>query len=265
MAVDFDVKGTRTSEYRFLPEQIEILPEMNGRHELPDIEWLIESMLRPHGQIQPVSIRRTGGKPVLCAGFSRWRAAVAINTRKLTEKPFELRCTYTALTEKQAFMANIEENRVRNATTPMDDAYNVQRLINVYGMTEEEVAGLYREKLSWIKGRLQLIELIPDAEKALNEGRFVGSAAKTIAKLSTEQQRAVLKTEGKITAKDVRAVAKPVKPAPAPQDGTINLAVLIKKVKAALGSITEAELRDPDNTWVEVSRELALSLFEYIK
>lgn len=152
MAVDFNVKGSRTSEYRFLPEQIEIDPKLNGRHDLPDINWLIDSILKMEstggcGQIQPVPIRRVGGQPVLAAGFSRYRAICAINKDMLLwvdgeavkgarEKPLEVRCCYTALTEKQAFLANIEENRVRNATTPMDDAFNLQRLVNVYQHTE---------------------------------------------------------------------------------------------------------------------------------
>jgi hypothetical protein len=37
MAVEFEVKGTRTSEYLFLPEQLDVDPAMNGRHDLPDI------------------------------------------------------------------------------------------------------------------------------------------------------------------------------------------------------------------------------------
>ena len=78
MAVEFDVKGTRTSEYLFAPEQLEIDPSLNGRHELPDIQWIVESILT-HGQLQPVTIRRSGGKPVLVAGFSRWRAVSQIN------------------------------------------------------------------------------------------------------------------------------------------------------------------------------------------
>ena len=98
MAVEFDVKGSRTSEYRFLPENIEVDPKMNGRYELPDIGWIIDSILR-HGQLQPVTIRRTANKPVLVAGFSRWRAISKINKDRLTEKPLELRCCYTALTE----------------------------------------------------------------------------------------------------------------------------------------------------------------------
>ena len=218
MAVEFDVKGSRTSEYRFLPQMLEIDPQMNGRHELPDIQWIIDSILR-HGQLQPVTIRRTAGKPVLVAGFSRWRAVSEINKQKLTEKPLEVRCSYTALSEKQAFLANIEENRVRNATTPMDDAYNIQRLINVYQMTEQECADSYRASASWIRSRLQLIEATPEVETEIRAGTIKGTAATTIAKLSKEHQKnlaKVAKTNGKVTPADIKKeVGEAPKPKPA--------------------------------------------------
>lgn len=220
MAVEFDVKGSRTSEYRFLPEYLEIEPALNGRHELPDIQWIIDSILR-HGQLQPVTIRRASGKPVLVAGFSRWRAVTAINKQKLTEKPLELRCSYTQLTEKQAFLANIEENRVRNQTTPMDDAYNIQRLVNVYQMTEQEIADSYRASVSWVKGRLQLIEATPELEKVVRAGKVTGKAAQTIAKLSKEHQVKLAKVaeeKGKVTPADIeKEVGKPKEKAPAPK------------------------------------------------
>lgn len=205
MAVAFEVEGTRTSEYLFLPENLEVHPELNGRHDIPDIQSLIDSILE-HGQLQPVTIRRTAGMPVLVAGFSRWRAVSEINKQKLTQKPLALRCSYTQLTEKQAFLANIEENRVRNATTPMDDAYNLQRLVNVYQLTEQECADAYRCSVSWIKGRLALLEASPEAEKAIRSGRVKGPAVKAIAKLKKEQA-AKLPAEGKITAADIARVS----------------------------------------------------------
>ena len=216
MAVEFDVKGTRTSEYGYLPEELDVDPALNGRHDLPDIQWIVDSILK-HGQLQPVTIRRAAGKPVLVAGFSRWRAITHINADGLTEKPLRLRCSYTALTEKQAFLANIEENRVRNATTPMDDAYNIQRIINVYQMTEQEVADSYRASVPWIKGRLQLIELDPAAEKEVRAGTIKGTAAKAIAKLNKTHQRNLAKVareKGKLTPADVRREVGPATPKP---------------------------------------------------
>jgi hypothetical protein len=53
-------------------------PKMNGRYELPDIGWIVDSILR-HGQLQPVTIRRTASKPVLVAGFSRWHPHRLVN------------------------------------------------------------------------------------------------------------------------------------------------------------------------------------------
>jgi ParB/RepB/Spo0J family partition protein len=224
MAVEFTVSGSRTSEYRFLPEHLEIDPALNGRHELPDVQWIIDSILR-HGQLQPVTIRRTGGKPVLVCGFSRWRAVTEINKRNLSPKPIELRCSYTHLTEQQAFRANIEENRVRNATTPMDDAYNIQRLINVYQMTEAEVADSYRESVKWVKDRLQLIEATPEVEKEIRSGTIKGPAMKEIAKLSADHQKnlaKVAKEKGKVTPADIRAeTGKPEKKKDLPAQKTV--------------------------------------------
>lgn len=73
MAVDFKVECKRTSEYGFAPQDIVVKPKLNGRHELPNIQWLIDDIL-DKGQLQPCVIRNEAGKPVLVAGFSRWRA-----------------------------------------------------------------------------------------------------------------------------------------------------------------------------------------------
>jgi ParB family transcriptional regulator, chromosome partitioning protein len=214
MAVAFDTPISRgVTEWAAYPEELEFDPQANGRHDLPDICDLIQSLLT-FGQLQPVTIRKSEGKPVLVAGFSRWRAISEINEKSLSPVKLKLRCSYTQLTEVQAFLATIEENRVRNETTPMDDAYNIQRLINVYQMTEQKVAEAYRTTPAWVKGRLQLLELTPEAEKAVRSGRVAPSAAKALAKLSKSHQKAVLaKTEGKVTTKDVVSVA----PAPAPK------------------------------------------------
>jgi hypothetical protein len=39
------VIGRGQSEWKALPEELDIFPELNGRHELPDIQWLIDSIL----------------------------------------------------------------------------------------------------------------------------------------------------------------------------------------------------------------------------
>lgn len=219
MAVSFSVEHQRTSEYRMFPESLVIHPELNGRVDKPDVEWLIADILK-NGQIQPVTIRNDGGKPVLIAGFSRWRAVSEINKRKLAPVKMQLRCTYLQCTEPEGFVANIAENRYRNSTTALDDAHNLKRLLKVYAMTEEQVLEIYFPALKpedkkaaqrWIKNRVALISLTPEAAQAVADGRVKETAAVAIAKLSAEQQREAVAGKGKIQGKDLPARAKPAK------------------------------------------------------
>lgn len=206
MAVDFKTEHTRTSEYLFLPEHIRFNPELNGRHELPDIEWLVTSMVK-HGQLQPVSIKNNGGEPWLHIGHSRWRAGLEINKRKLTPVPFRLRCVYYRGSEMDAFLATIAENRDRNGTTPIDDAHNIARLTR-YNMTIQQIADEYREDTAWVNDRLALIDLCEDAQKLVVGRELKPNAAKELAKLSSEAQReklASIQASGrKITVASIR-------------------------------------------------------------
>jgi ParB-like chromosome segregation protein Spo0J len=220
MPVTFDSNIERKEGlYEALPQEIEVRPDMNGRHEKPDIEWLVKDILE-HGQMQPVGIWKDGETAVLAFGFSRWRAISEINKRKLTPQPLKIRCTYIKCNEQGAFVRNISENRMRNATTPIDDAHNIDKLIESWQLSEREVAAIYfplaataaevEKALKWVQERLALIKLVPEAAKALESGRFSETAAQAIAKLSSAQQRELMKREGKITTKDAKA-AKPAK------------------------------------------------------
>jgi ParB-like chromosome segregation protein Spo0J len=208
MAVQFNAKHSRTSEYRFFPEDIVVKPSLNGRYDKPDIEALIQDIV-VNGQHTPVVIRNDGGKPVLCAGYSRYRAVSEINRRKLMGEPIALRCTYSQCSEAEGFLAAISENRFRNTTTELDDAHNIARLMKVYAKTEDEVANIYfpgvagdrngnvdlpalREALKFVRRRLALINLTPAAEKAMRDGKLKGSAAVAIAKLDSEHQEKAL-------------------------------------------------------------------------
>lgn len=215
MAVKFAVEHTRANEYRMLPEAITINPVLNGRHDLPDVEWLVQDILA-HGQISPVLIRNDGGTPVLAAGFSRWRAISEINSRKLAPVAMMVRCCYTQMSEAEAFLANIGENRFRNNTTEIDDARNIHLLMSKYALTEDQVVSVYfpgvkdpaeaKKSYKWVRDRAALIDLSDVAAKALLEGRLKGSAARKIAKLSQEQQRKVVESKGEgetITSADI--------------------------------------------------------------
>jgi hypothetical protein len=224
MAVKFE-NATRGSLYKFPPEAIKIHPELNGRHELPDIEWLILDMAK-NGQNTPVRIRAEGPPskriPVLTEGFSRWRAAMEIKKRKLTPEPFELACVYFDGNEVDGFVSNIRENRFRNSTTALDDAYNVARL-RQWNIEDERIAAIYfpavngdadalKKAISWVRKTVKLVGLAPEAQQAVKDGRVKPSAAVHIAEMAAEAQKTLVAKEGNITSGDVaRASGKPEK------------------------------------------------------
>lgn len=218
MAVDFKTEHTRTSEYLFLPEDIKFNPDLNGRHELPDIEWLITSMVR-HGQLQPVSIKNNGGAPWLHIGHSRWRAGLEINRRNLMPVPFKLRCVYFRGSELDAFRATVAENRDRNQTTQIDDGHNIARFLR-YNMTLDQIAEEYHEDVAWVKDRLSLIDLCEEAQKLVTNRELKPNAAKALAKLSTDAQKAKIASGEKLTVAAIRRVGSPA-PIQSP-NGTVS-------------------------------------------
>lgn len=196
MAVRWDIASTRGSEYLFDPADLIINPDLNGRQDAPDVESLIADILE-RGQLQPVLVRNDGGKPVLVAGFSRWRAISEINRRNPDTAPIRIRCTYFRGDEREGFLANIAENLQRNGTTPLDDAHNCRKL-EAWGMKVEEIAQRLRQSEGWVRGRLTLAEATPELKEALHAGRIKPTAAVTIAKLAAAQQRKAVAGDGNV-------------------------------------------------------------------
>jgi hypothetical protein len=268
MAINFTVEHKRTSEYRLLPENITIRPDLNGRHDKPEIEWLITDMLA-RGQHTPVVIRNDGGLAVLVAGFSRWRAVSEINKRGLALVPMALRCTAVTCTEAEAFLLNISENRFRNPTTAIDDAHNIKRLLNINAMTEEQIAGIYfptaktevelKAARKFVADRISLISLSPASEEAVRSGRVTESAAKVIAKLSQDQQSKVLEKEGPIDRRDVKA-AVPKAPKPISRDPE-----LMRRITAVLEDVSAMLPDEEYGQYIEVDRVILLNLYVYVE
>lgn len=276
MPAKFDVKMTRDALYKCFPENIEVRANLNGRHEKPDIEWLIADILK-HGQLEPVLIWNDGGTAVLSAGFSRWRAISEINKRKLTPNKLQIKCVYINVNEQGAFVRNISENRMRNPTSPIDDAHNIQRLFE-WTMSEADVAKIYfplaateaelKESIKWIRERVNLIKLSPEAERAFKDGRLNETAAQAIAKLSSAQQKEALKKDGKISAADIKANApksnRGRKPAPAKAPEPMD-AELKRRITAVYESADWDDFDPKVSAYIEVQGNMLQNLMKYIE
>lgn len=203
MAVTWTIENKRDSIYGFDPADIIIKHDINGRLHAPDVEDLIASILKK-GQLQPAVVRQENGKPVLIAGHSRWTAISLINKRKLTEEPMVLKCVYQRCNESDGLEVTWHENHARKQTTAMDDAHYFLQL-EQRGLSVKDIADKLQLTPQFVKEMLALNEVEPEVQAAIATGKVSVTAAKRLKKLSADQQREKVKSNGhgKITAKAI--------------------------------------------------------------
>ena len=159
----------------------EIVPNPDQPRRRFDPEGLaaLADSIRRHGLLQPLVVRRrpTGGYELI-AGERRLRAA---GLAGLDAVPVAIR---EADPPERLELALIE-NLQREELTPLEEAEAYRQLLEVYGLTQEDIAHRVGKSRPAIANALRLLTL-PEAVKAQLEG----------GELSAGHARAVLSVEG---------------------------------------------------------------------
>src|SRR5881396_211733 len=153
-------------------------PEQPRRHFDDEALGQLADSIRRHGLLQPLVVRRIAGRFELIAGERRLQAAKRAG---LEAVPVIVR---EARPEERLELALIE-NLQRENLTPLEEAEAYRHLMDVYGLTQEEIAQRVGKSRPAITNTLRLLTL-PDAVKALLES----------AELTAGHARAVLSIEG---------------------------------------------------------------------
>ena len=141
------------------------------------LDALAES-IRRHGVLQPLVVRRNERGYELIAGERRLRAA---RQAGLDEVPVVLREAEPPARLELALIENLQ----REELAPLDEAEAYRQLIEVYGLTQEEIAQQVGKSRPAVANALRLLAL-PDPVKAQLEG----------GELSAGHARAVLAVDG---------------------------------------------------------------------
>ena len=115
--------------------------------------------IRTQGVIQPVLVRRDGADYRLIAGERRWRAAQLAG---LHEVPAVVR----DVTAAEAFELALVENLQRTDLNPLEEAEGYRRLIQEFGLTQDQVGERVGRDRTSVANSLRLLQL-PDGVKAL--------------------------------------------------------------------------------------------------
>jgi ParB family chromosome partitioning protein len=115
--------------------------------------------IRTQGVIQPILVRRDGADYRLIAGERRWRAAQLAG---LHEVPAVVR----DVTPAEAFELALVENLQRTDLNPLEEAEGYRRLVQEFGLTQEQVGERVGRDRASVANALRLLQL-PDVVKNL--------------------------------------------------------------------------------------------------
>lgn len=139
---------------RFLSTQdLEANPHQ-PRQSLGDLSDLIAS-IRERGVLEPILVRRHGGRYQIVAGERRYRAAVEAG---LAEVP----CVVRDASDAEVMELALIENLQRKDLTPFEEAEGLQALAKQHGYTHERLAEMLTRSRSSITETLSLTAMPED-------------------------------------------------------------------------------------------------------
>lgn len=161
------------------------------REGLGDLTELIASIKKHSRVLQPILVRQVGDAGVDGAyeTISGHRRAAAAKKAGLESVPA---LVLENVSDVQVLELNLTEQINRKDLTPLEEADACRKLQELAGYTVDQVAAKLGQSPTWVRRRLQLTKLAPEARKALAAGKIPYAAAVELALLPAHKMQAEL-------------------------------------------------------------------------
>lgn len=147
-----------------------------------ELEELANS-IREQGILQPIIVKSgPNSQYAIIAGERRWRAAKLAG---LKEVPVLIR---DDVDDKSAQIFSLIENIQRTNLNPIEEAEGYKKLIDSYGITQEDVAKYVGKSRSTITNLLRLLSLHEEVQDLISSNKLDLGHAKAIATLDINEQ-----------------------------------------------------------------------------
>lgn len=147
-----------------------------------DIDGLADS-IRCNGILQPLTVRKDEEKYTLIAGERRLRAAKKLGFSNVP-------CIIMDITERNSAVMALVENIQRKDLDFFDEAEAIAKLLDFYGMTQEDAALKLGKTQSTIANKLRLLKLPVEIRSKIVEYGLTERHARALLKLNDCQQQA---------------------------------------------------------------------------
>jgi len=172
-----------TGRVVFLPAR-SIRPNPNQPRKVFRTEALDElsDSIRRHGILQPLTVRRVDTGYELIAGERRLRAAQQAG---ITDIP----CIIMKMDDRESGVAAMIENLQRQDLDFIEEAQGISRLVQDWGMSQEQAARLLGKSQSAIANKLRLLRHSEGVLLSLREAGLSERHARALLKLKTEEDK----------------------------------------------------------------------------
>lgn len=183
-----ETASTHTSERLWHIPLSEIVPnphQPRKHFSHADLEDLISS-IKEHGVLQPITVtERPDGGYELIAGERRFRASQMAGMSTI---PAVVR----RASEEEKLELALIENIQRQELNPVEEGFAYKRLMEEFGLTQEEVAKKVGKSRPVIANTIRLLDLPGPIQKALIDGQISEGKARAILSLKDEKEQMAL-------------------------------------------------------------------------
>ena len=172
---DFSEPLEESSGYHVLPiYKIEPNPDQPRQDFDPEELQALSESIAVHGLIQPLTVRLLdSGYYQIIAGERRWRASRMAGLNEIPAVVIEA-------DDRKATELALIENLQRQDLNPVEEALGYQRLIEDFGLTQEDASKQVGKSRSAVTNSLRLLNLSPAVLEMLRTGKLTAGHARAI-------------------------------------------------------------------------------------
>ena len=175
--------------------------------------------IKTNGLLQPIIVRKKGGRYEIVAGERRYRAARLAGLKEINVivKEFD-----DISVKKIALVENLQ----REDLNPYEEAAAINELMKDYSLTQEEIAAQIGKSRSAIANSVRLLDLPEEAAEMLKSGKLTSGHCKVLLGVKDEEQliklaRQIAETDMSVRETEAAVIKinkeKPVKEVKAPK------------------------------------------------
>lgn len=173
-----DIKGLKEIDVDLIQRGI-YQPRVHFAEEA--LQELADS-IRAQGVVQPIVVRPiSAGRYEIIAGERRWRASQLAGLQKIP-------AVIKDIDDKTTAAVSLIENIQREDLNPLEESRALQRLIDEFGLTHQEVADTVGRSRASVSNLLRLQDLREEVKTYLDKGEIEMGHARCLLSLTPDQQ-----------------------------------------------------------------------------